>query len=248
MSRSVCRAYRRSVVALCAVCLLSVAPAPAQPRAGDPVSARAFEIHYQALTDAADVISPLLSEQGKMTLRPRLSPPTLVVEDRLSVLERVRDLLTDWDLPPQNVEITLSLFLGTDSRTQDPRAPQADHGLSKEVRGVLDKLSDFTKWTNYEPLGSRSVTGTEGDTVVANLSDEFRVTIVVESVDPNHGTVKFEKLQLQRITREDDGSESIEDMYTAGAVLPAGKLKLIGAAVAPDSKRVLFLALQTRPR
>jgi hypothetical protein len=236
------------VVLLCTVCLLSVAPAPAQPSPRDTVSARAFEIHYKSLADAADVISPLLSEQGILTMRPRLSPPTLVVEDRLSVLERVRDLLTDWDLPPQNVEITLSLFLGTDSRTQDPRAPQADHGLSTEVRGVLDKLSDFTKWTSYEPLGSRSVMGTEGDTVVANLSDEYRVTIVVGSVDRNHGTVKFEKLQLQRITLGEDGSETTENIYTAGAVLPAGKLKLVGAATAPDSDRVLFLALQTQVR
>ena len=75
-----------------------------------------------------------------------------------------------------------------------------------------------------------------------------RSSRVVESVHETHGTVKFEKLQLQRITLEDDGSESIEDIYTAGAVLPAGKLKLVGAAAAPDSKRVLFLALQTRPR
>jgi hypothetical protein len=237
---------RRWPIGPAAALVLLAAPALAQPPALGPVEARAFEIHYQPLVDAADVISPLLSDEGTVTLRPRLS--TLVVEDRRAILDRVAGLLEGWDLPPRNVEITLSLFLGIDRRDEDPRSPKADHGLSLEVRGVLEKLSDFTKWTTYEPLGSRSVTGTEGDTVVANLSDEYRVVFIVESVHETHGAVKFERLQLQRITREEDGSESVEDLYTAGMVLPAGKLRLVGAASDPNSRRALFLALQTRAR
>jgi hypothetical protein len=226
--------------------LVATLPARAQPADADLVTARAFEIHYQPLDDAYELVEPLLSEQGTVTLRPRLA--TLVVEDRRSVLERVADLLESWDLPPRNVEITLSLFLGTDRRDEDPTAPDADHGLSREVRGVLEKLSDFTKWTSYEALGSRSVTGTEGDTVVANLSDEYRVEFVLGAVHPTHGSVKVEKLQLLRVTVADDGSESVEDLYTAGMVLPAGKLKLVGAATDPHARRVLFLALQTGAR
>lgn len=237
---------QRLGIGFAALLVLSAVAAMAQPPTRDRVTARAFEIHYQPLVDAADVISPLLSEEGTVTLRPRLS--ILVVEDRRAVLSRVADLLEDWDVPPRNVEITLSLFLGIDRRDEDPRAPRADHGLSREVRGVLEKLSDFTKWTTYEPLGSRSVTGTEGDTVVANLSDEYRVILVVESVHETHGAVKFERLQLQRISVEEDGTESVDELYTAGLVLPAGKLKLVGAASDPNSRRALFLALQTRPR
>jgi hypothetical protein len=239
---------RRSMVGLAALLVLAALPAASQPPSPDRnrITARAFEIHYQPLVDAADVISPLLSEEGTVTLRPRLS--VLVVEDRLTVLRRVADLLEDWDVPPRNVEITLSLFLGIDRHDEDPRAPRADNGLSREVRGVLEKVSNFTKWTTYEPLGSRSVTGTEGDTVVANLSDEYRVVFVVESVDETRGAVKFERLQLQRITVDDDGAESVHDLYTAALVLPAGKLKLVGAASDPNSRRALFLALQTRPR
>ncbi len=212
----------------------------------DAVTARAFQIHYQPLADAADLVSPLLSESGTVTLRPRLS--TLVVEDRRAVIDRVGDLLRDWDIPPRNVEITLSLFLGTDRRSQDPQAPQADHGLSREVRGVLDKLSDFTKWTNYSPLGSRSVTGSEGDTIVANLSDEYRVVFVVGSVHEAHGAIKFDRLQLQQVGLAEDGSESVRDLYTCALVLAPGKLRLVGAATDPNSNRVLFLAVQSGPR
>jgi hypothetical protein len=234
------------VIGFAALLVLAAVPAASQPAPGDRITARAFEIHYQPLVDAADVISPLLSEDGTVALRPRLS--VLVVEDRRAVLDRVADLLEEWDVPPPNVEITLSLFLGIDRRDEDPRAPRADHGLSREVRGVLEKVSNFTKWTTYEPLGSRSVTGTEGDTVVANLSDEYRVVFVVESVHETHGAVKFERLQLQRITVDEDGAESVDELYTAAMVLPAGKLKLVGAASDPNSRRALFLALQARPR
>jgi hypothetical protein len=227
-------------------CLLVAAGAAAQPSGADPVSARAFEIHYRPLVDAADLISPLLSEEGTVTLRPRLA--TLVVEDQRSVLNRVRELLVGWDTPPLHVEITLSLFLGVDRRDEDPAAPRIEQGLSREVRGVLEKLSDFTKWTSYERLGSRSVTGTAGGTVVANLSDEYRVVFVVESVHETNGAVKFEKLQLQRVTVEENGTESVEDLYTAAMVLPVGKFKLVGAASGPDSRRALFLALQAQVR
>ncbi len=227
--------------------LIAVGGAVAEePVTADPVLARAYEVLYHPLADAADLIEPLLSEAGVLTLRKRLS--TLVVEDRTSVLERVDGLLEDWDVPPQNVEITLSLFLGTDRHGEDPEAPTDDYGLSTEVRGVMEKLSNFMKWTHYEPLGSRSVIGTEGDTVVANLSEDYRVTMLLGAVHKTHGTVKFERLQLQRVTRKEDGSESVDDLYTAGAVIRPGKLALVGAATDPKSNRVLFLALQIRPR
>ena len=228
------------------VLLLAAPGVMAQETTDDPIRARAFEVHYQPLVDAADVIDPLLSEDGTVTLLRRLS--TLVVEDRGSVLERVEDLLESWDVPPRNGQITFSLFLGVDRRHEDPSAPKADHGLSKEVRGVLDKLANFTRWTTYEQLGSRSVTGTEGDTVVADLSDEYRVVFVVESVHKTHGAVKFERLQLQRVSRDEDGTPSVENLFTAGLVLPPGKLRLVGAASDPNSKRALFLALQAQAR
>jgi len=225
---------------------LGAHPAAAQEVVEDRVLARAFEVQYHALADAADLIEPLLSESGVITLRRRLR--TLVVEDRPSILDRVEALLEGWDLPPRNVEITLTLFLGTERRGEDPEAPQADYGLSKEVRGVMEKLSNFMKWTTYEPLGSRSVVGTAGDTVVANLTDEYRVVLKLESVHRTHGTVKFEKVQLQRISVAEDGTEHVENIYTAGVVIPPDRLTVVGAASDPRSKRALFLALQTRPR
>jgi hypothetical protein len=213
-------------------------------RAGEPPPVpRAFEVHYRPLADAAELIDPLLSADGTVTLRPRLS--ALVVQDRPAVLERVAALLQSWDVPPRSVEITFSLFLGTDQReVRRDAGPE----LTREVRGVLDTLSDFTKWNSYEPLGSRSVSGTEGDRVVVNLSDEYRVTFVIQSVHETLGTTKFDRLQLQSVQRGKDGEETVRDLYTMGAVVPPGELYVVGAAMDPNSKRALFLTLQTRAR
>jgi hypothetical protein len=211
----------------------------------DPVEARAFEVRYRPLADAADLISPVISEQGRVTLRPRLD--TLVVEDHRSVLERVESLLASYDLPPRNVEITVSLFLGTSKAPGDDEPARKSPELSEEVRGVLESLTNVTKWVNYEPLGSRSVTGAEGDTVVVNLSDEFRVVFTVDSVHESRGAIKFESFALQRMKQE-ESHEEIEDLYRTGMVLTAGRLTVVGAAKDPESQRALFLFLQARPR
>jgi len=102
-------------VAVLAVAALLASGAAA---ADEPVSARAFAVKFKSLADAAEIVSPVLSPDGTMTLQPRLK--TLTIQDRPAVLDRVGKLLDSFDTPPRTVDITLSLFLGTDRRDQDP--------------------------------------------------------------------------------------------------------------------------------
>jgi hypothetical protein len=216
----------------------------------DPIAARAFEVHYRDLSDAAELVGVTLSEEGSITLKPSLR--TLVVEDRRSVLDRVALLLESFDLPPREVEVTLSLFLG--QREDDPAEPGAatsGHGaLSTEVRGMVESLGDFTKWTSYELLGSRSISGVEGDPVLVDVAGDYRVGFTVDSVVERQGItrIKFDRFSLNREVLLGDGGRDIEELYTAGMVVEAHKLTLVVAASAPDSKRALFLALQVSPR
>ena len=98
------------------------------------------------------------------------------------------------------------------------------------------------------PGGPKQLLHPEGDEVTATLSDEFRVVFVLESVQESTGAIKLRSLALQRITLEEDGTESVRDLYRTGMVLHAGKLKVVGAAADPSSKRALFLTLQARAR
>jgi len=220
-------------------------PTAAGTQGADPLSARAYVVRYRAVADAAELVGALLSPEGELTLKPGLN--TLVVEDHVSVLDRVASMLASYDLPPRRVEVTVNLFLGR--REEDAtraRGPGAA-GFSREVRGVIETLGDFTRWTSYEPLGSRSVVGVEGDELVASISPEYVVTFTVESVHSS-GAIKFKRFSLQRVERAEDGTEKLEDLYTAGMVVDAGDLTLLVAASGPDADRALFLALQAEPR
>jgi hypothetical protein len=208
------------------------------------LSARAYEVKYKSLADAAEIVSPILSPQGSVTLQPRLK--TLTVQDRAEVLDRVAALLRSFDVAPRNVEIAMSLFLGTDRREQEAGRSLPPASTTTDVRGIAETLSDFTKWNAYEPLGGRAITGVEGGRVTVNLSDEYRVSYEIETVRDQ--TVKLTDFVLQRISRGPDGSEKVQDVYSAAVVLPAGRMLMLGAAQNPESKRALFLTLQARPR
>ena len=212
--------------------------------ADDPLSARAYEVRFKSLADAAELVSPLLTPQGSVTLQPRLK--TLTVQDRVSVLDRVASLLKSFDVAPRNVEIAMSLFLGTDRREQEAGRIVPPSSMTTDVRGIAETLGDFTKWNAYESLGGRSVTGAEGGRVTVNLSEEYRVAYDVETVRDQ--SVKLTHFLLQRVTRGPDGKERIQDVYGADVVLPVGRMLMIGAAQNPESKRALFLTLQARPR
>ena len=233
----------RRVLAVVLLAASSYAVAADAP-AADPVSARAYAVKFKSLADAAEIVSPVLSRDGEVTLQPRLK--TLTVQDHVSVLDRIGSLLGSFDTAPRNVEIAMSLFLGTDKREQEAGRNVPPTTMTRDVRGIAETLGDFTKWNSYEPLGGRAVTAAEGGRVTVNLSDEYRVVYDVETVQDQ--TVKLANFVLQRITRAADGKERVQDVYSAGVALPVGRMLMLGAAQNPESKRALFLTLQARPR
>jgi hypothetical protein len=218
----------------------------AQVDGDDPIEARTFRVYYKALSDAADVVSPLLTDDGSLTMRKRLN--TLVVQDRVSVLDRVAALLERFDLPPRNVEVTLTLFLGLVRQEDEESDTSSSNVMTREIRGIVETLKDFTKFHDYEPLGSRSINGLEGASVTADLTDDYRVVFTVDVVDERRGLVKFERVVLLRLDRDPEGRETEEELYSMGMVMEMNRLRVVGAASGPDSKRALFLTVQVSER
>jgi len=242
------RAAARALAALSLV-VAAMPPATAADPSDAAVQARVYEIRHRSVADAADLAGALLSAEGSLTLQPRLR--TLLVQDHPEVLDRIASVLEAFDRPPRNVEVTASLFLGTERRER----PAAEGGegrtsrdVSREVRGVMETLADFTKWNEYVPLGSFAVTGVEGSPVTAYFSEDYRVVFEVESVGDAAGEIVFRRFSLQRVVVTAEGGERAEEIYGAGVVLRAGVMSVVGAAKGPDSKRALFLALRAKPR
>lgn len=216
----------------------------ASPEA-DPMGARVFELKFRPVADAAELVGALLSPEGSVSMQPRLR--TITVQDHASVLARIPAVLADFDLPPRNVEVSLALFLGTDRREAESGRNVPADTPARDVRGVTETLGDFTKWNAYEPLGGRSVTGVEGSRVEVEISEEYRVSYVVESVEERRGA-KLKGLTLERRTRGADGAARTQVLYRTDIVLPPGRMLVLGAAQNPESKRALFLTLQASAR
>ena len=221
----------------------AVVPAMAQEPA-DTVRARTFRVEFKPLSDAAELIEPLLTDAGTVMMRPRQK--SLIVEDRPSVLARVEQVLESFDLPPRSVKVTFVLFLGRDIREKASRPASSASVFSKEVGEVIEALGDVTKWTSYEPLGSRSVRGQEGGETVADLSSDYRVSFEIDTVTRREGReiVKFDRIVLQRVGHDEEGNETLRSLYATAGTLKTGMLHVAGAASAPGADRALFMTMQ----
>jgi hypothetical protein len=225
-----------------AAALAAVLAAPSAGEAArdnDPVTARSFPVRFRPLSDAAELIGAILTDQGEITLRPRLK--TLVVRDRLSILDQVGPLLESFDLPPRSVEVSLALALGTQAEAGRTNPDE----LHPQDRGIWE-VAPITGFTAFDPLGKRSIIGVEGSTVTTDLSEDYRVVFEVDWVDDDR--VSFKSFALLRITRTPEGEEQVQNVYSADITVEAGKPVLVGAAQAPNSKKALFFRLEANPR
>lgn len=236
---------RRAGIAICAAFGLGCAVFPvAAQEPTDPLRAQTFRVEFKPLSEAAELIGPLLTEAGSVLMRPRQK--SLIVEDRASVLLRVGQVLESFDLPPRSVKVTFVLFLGRDIRENVSRPASTASVFSEDVNAVIEALGDVTKWTSYEPLGSRSVRGQEGSETVADLSSDYRVSFEIDRVTRRAGKeiVKFDRIVLQRVGRDEDGNETLEPLYATAGTLKTGMLHVAGAASGPGADRAIFLTMQ----
>jgi hypothetical protein len=205
----------------------------------DPIQARSYPVRFRPLADSAELVGAILSEQGEITLQPRLK--TIVVRDHLSVLDQVGPLLESFDLPPRSVEVSVALALGTQSETGRTNPDE----LHPQDRGIWE-VAPITGFTAFDPLGKRSIIGIEGSTVTTDLSEDYRVIFEVAWVDDDR--VGFKSFALLRVTRTAEGEEQVKNVYSADITVKAGRPILVGAAQAPNSKKALFFRLEANPR
>lgn len=254
--RSPARAAWAWLAAACVFAALSSSATLASPdvalSAGDPppaVTARAFEIRHRPLFDAADIVAPILSEAGTVSLEPRLR--RLIVQDRPDVVERIAEMLADFDVPPRSVEVTVSLFLATDKRDEEAGRHAQSPEVTREIRGVRETLVNFSNWKDYAPLGSATVVSTEGSRVTVDLAEDYQVVYRVDGIDAVQGRerVTFGEFTLRRAVRTASGEVVHRRVYTAEIMsLTPGRKIMVGASQSPESPRALFVSISADPQ
>jgi hypothetical protein len=233
---------------LCCLTLPAVASTGDAEEAAGPITARSYEVRYRSLAEAVDLVGAILSPDGTVSIRPGLR--RLVVRDREQILDQVGDLLESFDLPPRNVEISVVLVMGSDSRDAEAGRHTPDKSITREHLGVLETLREFWKWTELDPIGSRSVTAMEGSTVSADLAEGYRISFEVEGVVTRGGReiVTLDDFVLQRVARNDDGGEETRNLHTVRITVPAGQQSMVAVARSPNAERMLLLMVKAEPR
>lgn len=223
------------VFLLCALPALLFSQGAGAP--GKQVEAKVFTIKFKNIDDVAALVTPLLSDSGMLTIQPKLK--AITVQDFVDNIKRIEDAIRQYDMPPKNVEVIINLILATE------KTGGSSGGIAKEIRGVSEALSDFTRWTDYERIGSVVMTSAEGSETVSSISDLYRVRFFIDYANEERGIIKFSRFTLEKAVKGEI-AQKYEQLLNIGLNLVNGKLLVAGAAKQPGSKRALFLTIQAR--
>ena len=97
------------------------------------------------------------------------------------------------------------------------RPEEAKQPISHEVRGITEALIDITKWTEYTPLGSITISGSEGSSEALDI-DEFHIEFEIESVSEGRGVIRLNPFILQKAVKGPGETEEVEMIPTASAL------------------------------
>lgn len=203
---------------------------------GRRLESRVVTIRFKPVSEAALLVEQLLSPCGAYRLPKSLK--VITVTDEPAPLRRVVQAISEWDVPPRPVEVSISLILAT-------RDPAPKPGIAGELRDVSEQLAQLTRFTRFERIGTATVRALEGGSAEAEIGERYRVVFRIEAVDADRGIVRVEPFELyQRPAPNEAGASAGAPRRLLGMTvnLPEGRMNLVGAP-ARGNERALFLAL-----
>ena len=202
---------------------------------------RVFNLEYISVSDASKAIQPLLTDNGSLTLQPKLS--RITVQDRSEVVSRVADLLGEMDRPPGDYRITVELLEG---RSQPYPAAQAIE--------VDARLKRMFKFAAYRRLGKTVLEGDLGGSAQADLSEGYHIGFDSAAQEPTPETpwgsadfgdrIELKNLTLNKIQAYSGGdSETVSLVRTSVFLFPKQRV-VIGAGQSEQAETGLVLIVQ----
>jgi hypothetical protein len=214
---------------------LLVAPAAGAPAgAGTPAAdlvTRAFVIHHKDPDDIVSLIRPALSEDSSVLIQSKLR--TVTVTDQAEILERIAELIENFDLPPHDVSININLIKASRAGP-GPRASTKPFRLPPTLRGL-------TRWLDYELLGGMSILTTEAEDSSLVLGEIYRIRFSTDLVDDRSGKIRLRSFVLERRGR--DGGDDYVPIFDTVVNLRSGTPYVFGATRGEDAQNALFLTV-----
>ena len=185
----------------------------------------AYTLRHQPAAEALALVHPLLSRRGSVQLQP--GGNTLVVRDEAVVVERVTELLREFDHPAQKLAIHIQVV----------RAGDGDEGEALDPE-LAERLRELLRYDSYQVVAAADLEAREGELASYELGEEYRIAFQLGTL------MSGARLKLHdfEVTRRAD-TEQRQRLLRTQVNLRLGRPMILGLAKDESSRRALLLVL-----
>jgi hypothetical protein len=193
---------------------------------------RMFRIQHRLVQEFEPMVRSLLSKRGTMNTSPELR--MILVNDLPANLAAIDSLITAYDQPKRQVQITIQLIMGT--QAEDPQPLPEDMGFL----GTLIEEQNY-HFNAYDVLDQGVLLADDGSaTSLALAGNRYAVAFALTtSLEPDR-TIKFRNFRLIENQRSLRGTEQRELVATEFG-LKDGAVELLTAARQDDEGKTLLV-------
>ena len=217
-------------VAACGLALglvaLTASAVAAQPSPREPLALHVHRLEHQPVGEAASLIYPLLSERGRVELRP--GEGTLIIRDVRSALDRIVPLLREFDQPARAMGLSVQIV---SAEGRGGRAI-AGKGLSEEL---VQRLHELLRYDRYRLIAGADMEVKEGLDVTHEVGTEYRVEFQIGRVRADRRV----KLSNFKVLRQTDGAP--RQLIHTNLNLWLDRPLVLGLARTESSERALMI-------
>jgi len=221
---------KRVLIAFAALVLLSGVALADDAEAAKSLSVRAFTFKYKDPGKAAEIIKPLLSTEGSISIQ--AGSNALVVTDRAENLKSVAKTLNEYDTPPQPFRLIV--------RIVGASRVQANPKVSDELKDIAPKLA-MLRFNSLENLGTADFAGREGDPGILTLPSGYRAEFKLGEFDPASDSIKVADFHVSKVQ-----GDQVTPLLKTTVNLRLGQTYIFSAVKTPQSPRALMIVLIAR--
>jgi uncharacterized protein YjdB len=221
---------KRALITFAALMLLSGAAFADEADASKSLSVRTFTFKHKDPGKAAEIIKPLLSPEGSISIQ--AGSNALVVTDRPEILKTLAKALNDFDVPPQAFKLVVRLIAASHAETPSK--------IGDELKDIAPKLA-MLRFNALENLGAADFAGREGDPGILTLPTGYRAEFKLGEFDPASDSIRVADFHLSKVQ-----NEQVTSLLKTTLNLRLGQTYIFGATKTPQSQRALMIVLIAR--
>ena len=188
-----------------------------------------FIIKHKPVPEILRIVEPLKSEYGRIK---RSASNTFIVTDKRNKLNKIKEMVHKYDIPPKQVWLEVRLILASSEKKQSQKMP-------KELETIAKQLKTLFRYENYEILDDARILAYENKECFSLIGEgkcQMKINRV-EYVDVNGGLIKLDRFRLV---------SGNQDMLTTTVNIPNGDTVILGASNVDGGGKALITAVTAK--